>query len=101
MWGSGMVYENREMEACYPLDPRYVQDTVCEGVSAISRVGSGSLRFTFYANRDRGDGSTERIVVAHHVWTREDLIVAMRQTERALEGLPITSPAPSGSKMLC
>jgi hypothetical protein len=78
-------------------DPTNVQDTVCEGLIAITKIGRDALRFTIYATRDYGDEMIERRVVAQLVWTREDLQMAIYQAQIVLDGGPfldMTAPSP-------
>lgn len=80
-----------DMNTLCPLDPNYVGDTMCEGIAAISRVGRDCLRFTIFANRERADGMSERIVVAQLIWPRDALQVAMYQAQMVLDGAPFLS----------
>jgi hypothetical protein len=75
------------MSAANLVDPACVQDTFCEGIGNITKVGD-NFRLTIFATRDLGDGLTEQIVVAREIWPAATLKGALYQIERALNGQP-------------
>ncbi|WP_162826789.1 hypothetical protein [Pseudolabrys taiwanensis] len=83
-----------------PLDPACTADTFCEGIGNITRRGD-NFRVTCVAERER-DGEVERLVVAHLVWSRDDLATAIRQMQAALDGRPFMSAIrPAENVTLC
>jgi hypothetical protein len=77
------------------LDPACVPDTFVEGIGRITKLAGNCWRYTFFATRERDNGSVERYVVAQLVWPLDLLQVAHEQSDAVIRGLPfLTADVP-------
>jgi len=72
----------------YPSDPHCVAPVFCEGICQIEKIGP-NFRVTKYESRALPGDVPERIVVGREVWSRDDLALAVRQLQAALDDRPL------------